>query len=465
MQLNNIKYVTKDASDVQKNSAYFCFIGEKYDGHDFIDQALANGAIVVYGTKKLKFSNYYQVKDINQKMMEIAKIVYNFKQESMKFFGITGTDGKTSTALILHHILNGFDKSSYLGTSGFIIDQKEESYAGMTTPFADQLYYNIEKAKINNVSNFIMEVSSHALKQQRILGLKLDCAVFTNLSEEHLDYHHTMEEYYQIKTQIIDYLKVDSPLIINSDNIYVKKVLSDFSNKNIFTVGSDDDADFKISEIVTKINQTTFNLKYLEKNYAIQTKLLAKFNVYNLVQAIACATILGYQIDKVITKINNYTVDGRLEIIANHKYDNIIIDFAHTPDSIKKIMEFVNQVKKNQKIYVLMGSAGHRDQKKRPLMGKYAAKYADVLVLSEDDPREEKVSQINRQIKMGVDNPHCQVYEIENRQKAITFVLNKAKKNDIIILLGKGGQKQMYYDVYVQDYQEQQVVKNLIKED
>jgi UDP-N-acetylmuramoyl-L-alanyl-D-glutamate--2,6-diaminopimelate ligase len=188
------------------------------------------------------------------------------------------------------------------------------------------------------------------------------------------------------------------------------------------------------------------------------------FNVYNLVTALACGVMLGYDLETLITYVKEYTVEGRMELIKSDKHANVILDFAHTPDSIDKIMNYINSIKKDSKVFVVTGSAGGRDGSKRSKMGYFAAKYADVLVLTEDDPRDESVITIMNDLKSGVDNPNCQVHMIADRCEALAYIVEVSNKNDIIVLLGKAGQTKMYYDGFETEYIERNEITKLLNE-
>ncbi len=463
--INKVSNITKNTNNIEEGSVYFCFKGEKFNGHDFIEQAFNAGAIYVVGTEVNEYPNYIQVEDVNAAMAGLAQDVYEFRQEMMKFIAVTGTDGKTSTALIISEILNKVTKASYLGTSGLFINGEENDYNGMTTPFADELYRNFAMAKNHESEYFVMEASSHSLEQKRAYGLKYDVAIFTNLTSEHIDFHKTMENYYQAKNKLFDLLTPNGFAVINIDSEYGMRLYQERKNElKIYTVGKSNEADYQILNIKESLSGTEFDLKVNNEIHHVKTKLLVEFNVYNLTEAIVSLVGLGFDLDMIIDLASDFVVPGRMELIHNEELANIIIDFAHTPDSILKIMEFVKQVKTDEHVYVLTGSAGERDSQKRPQMGKNASHGADVIILTEDDPRSENVLTINNDLKQGIDCEALKVVEIINRPEAIKYALTNAKNNDIIVMLGKGGQKKMYYDGYTTQYIEREITEELIKE-
>ncbi len=456
------KGVTKNSKEVKPGYIYCCFEGNEFSGYDFIDQAKGNGATLILGERELNIKGYKKVDDINKSMIKYSREINDFPDQKLEIIGITGTDGKTSIALIINQILNKLSSSSYLGTNGFFIGEKEIEYNSFTTPFADKTFNYFKKSVDSNSKYFVMEVSSHALKQKRLGDLKYTSSIFTNLSKEHLDFHKTMDDYYDSKKQL--FLNTQGKSIINIDDKYGKKLYAEIP-ESLSVSKENKDADFYFYEEKLSLSGTSFKLfvKEEEKEYLINSPLLADFNVYNLIEAIACIKNLGYTIEEIIECINDIVIPGRLEKVDNKLGLNILIDFAHTSDAILKVMEFINEYKKEGKVHVLTGSAGGRDHQKRSSMGKNAAMYADYLYLTEDDPRAENVKEINSQIKIGVENKNCKVIEEVKRKKAIEKMITNSKNGDTLILFGKGEMKVMYYDGYVEDYFEKDVVKNILK--
>ncbi len=456
--MDKIIGITKNSKEVKPGYAYFCFEGNAFSGYDFIEEAIANGAVKIVGQKDIKLDIYEKVTDVNTAMVEYGKKIYDNPQDEFRLIGVTGTDGKTSTAILIDNIINQLSSSAYLGTSGFWVKRNEIEYTDFTTPFADKLFKYFNITKNHKVKNFVMEVSSHALEQKRLGDIELDVAIFTNLSSEHLDFHKTLENYFEAKKKIFSMLKSSGYGIINSDDKYASKIKSVIKTNKLYTISTmDQGADYFISNIILGINGTEFDLIVKDVTYKIKTLLLAKFNVYNLVEAIACVHQLGYKINDIIACVGNITVPGRLEVISKNDR-TVIIDFAHTPKAIAKVMSFINDLNHGQKVWVITGSAGGRDHQKRAKMGEYAAQYADYLILTEDDPRSEDVNEISKQIKLGIKNKKCQISEITNRKEAIKYALENSNPNDVIVLFGKGTMKYMYYDGYKESYNEKKTV-------
>lgn len=456
------KLITKDSRLVTPGSIYCCFIGDKVDGHDYINDALARGASAIYGTKDIDgVANYTKVDDINQKYIELAQNIYNFNQikNEIKIIGITGTDGKTSSAYLLTNLLNHVSKAAYLGTSGFIIDNQTLEYSGFTTPFAEDLFLYIKQAYEAGCKYFVMEVSSHSLVQHRFgeaSNFKFAGVILTNLTPEHLDFHHTMEEYCQAKLSILNYTDVDSKVIINADDPYFYQASLD---KDVISFSCDlNKANHQIGVISSNLNGIDFYINHQE----VVSNLIGDFNIYNLAGVLILFSYLGYDISSYKETIASLSVPGRMEITNLKNNNKVIVDFAHTPDSIEKVLQMISGYKQG-KLIVVNGCAGERDTTKRPTIGRIMDQYADVIVLTTDDPRSELVSNINAEIKAGITNLN-KVMEIENRYDAIKFALQQMHANDIVICLGKGGQNVQYMANGPVSYFEQDVINQLIKE-
>ncbi len=450
--------ITKTTKDITNNCVYFCFVGERFDGHDFVGQALAAGASLVVGTKDIENENYYKVDDINHEFSKASQIMYDYPSNSSKIIAVTGTDGKTSVATLTHLLLNRLSTSSYLGTSGLIVNEDVHGYNGMTTPFANNLFKYLNIAD-QATDNFVLEISSHGLEQERVYGLKLDVCGFTNLTNDHLDFHKTIDNYFATKAKILDYLKEDGYFVCNTDDDYGQKLFNK-CQANKYSYGTNG-ADFLIKNIKTSIDGNEFEFDFNDKTYAVQSCMLASFNVFNLMHAIINVYVLGYELDTILSQVSDLSVDGRMEVIKGTDTPYYVLDFAHTSDSIGKVTSFLSGLKKGCLI-VVGGSAGGRDHSKREKMGEMMSQGADLVVLTEDDPRDESVFEICRDLSRGIDDGISII--IDKREQAIQFATSQADKNDIILLLGKAGQTLMYYDGFTSDYIERDVVTKIIKE-
>lgn len=463
--------ITTNSKEVKPNYIYCCFSGNHFDGHDYINEAIQNGATKIIGSQNIENDIYEKTDDVLKEMVKYAQIINNNPQKKLNIIGVTGTDGKTSTALIIDYILNKISSSSYLGTNGLIIKNKEIEYSGYTTPSSDILYKNFKQAVDRNCEYFTMEVSSHALKLRRDLGVEYSAAVFTNLTNEHLDFHGTMENYFNDKSKLFEHCKDNAPIVINIDDEYGEKLFHNLerTKQNLIPITQNETNKKIYSNLVyikntkLEITGTTFEFEYKNQTYKVNSPLLAEFNIYNLLSGIIICSELGNDINEILNTIQEISIPGRLELIKQKDKPVIIIDFAHTPSAIKKVLNFINQYKKNAKIWSLTGSAGGgRDSAKRKYMGENAYNLSDYLILTEDDPREEPVDNIIADLKKLIQNKE-NVIEIPNRKKAIKYILKNANKDDIVVLLGKGNQKFMYYENEEVEYYEKEVVLELLK--
>lgn len=463
------KGISKDSREIRPGYIYATFEGNAHDGYDYIEDAINNGAVKIIGEREVELQEYEQVDDINVAVMKYAREIYDFPDEKLKLVGITGTDGKTSTALIIHQILVNLGvTSSYLGTNGFFIGEEEIEYTGFTTPFGDQLFKNLAQSVKAKSDVFVMEVSSHALEQGRVLGLEYDVAIFTNLGEEHLDFHENIEDYYQAKKKLFTQLKEDGVAVINIDDEYGARMAKELERENenlrLVTVGEKSSATHVIKIDEVDLNGIKFELRFDDNACTVESTLLAVFNIFNLTEAILTVNALGYPLDKIITLSKNINIPGRLEVIKKPGFPRVIIDFAHTAEAVQKVMSFVaDQKLPGEKIWSITGSAGGRDSLKRPALGKAATDYADMTIFTEDDPRGESVLEINKNLKQKINNQNNKLYEIIDRKEAIKYAIDHAGEKDTIVLLGKGSMQVMYYDGYTKKYiEKEEIYKNLV---
>ena len=419
-----------DSRKVTKGDTFVALRGNTVDGHDYIEQAINNGA-----TKIICEEGNYSVETvIVENTEEYLKnyLTENYSKEisTLKLIGVTGTNGKTTTCFLTYQILNKLGiKTCYIGTIGCYFDGKKIELSN-TTPDILELYNLLLTAKENNCEVVVMEVSSHSIAQERIKGLNFDVCAFTNLTQDHLDYHKTMENYCNTKVGLINYLKEEGKIIVNTDDEYSKYFLC---NKAL-TLGTNG-IDYKIVNYSLNNTYTYITLKIKEKEYQTKSNLIGKFNVYNLLTSLALINNLNIEVEKILNAINDvYAPDGRAEII---KVNNSIavVDYAHTPDAVSKIIDSFREVTKGR-IITIIGCGGDRDPKKRPIMGNMASKNSDYVIFTNDNPRTEDEKLIMKDILNGVTKDN---YIVEHdRRQAIKKGLEMLKDNDTLLILGKG---------------------------
>ena len=417
---------------VKKGDTFVAIKGNTVDGHDFIDEAVKNGATKIVSEKVNSNLETILVKDTKKYLNDYLVNNYSDKFKDIKFIGITGTNGKTTTAYLTSKILTELGiNNAYIGTIGYYINSKMIRELPNTTPDILSLYNLILEAKESNVKVIVMEVSSHSLSLGRINGIKLDIAGFTNLTEDHLDYHETMEKYLEAKRLILNYIKDDGIMISNIDDTYGNS----FRYKNFKTIGFNEKSDYKVNTYEYTNLTTKINFTYNNKVYNVETNLLNKFNIYNYMTALAFVNNLGISIEDIINVTSKIVPpNGRNEIISVNG-GKAIVDYAHTPDAVEKIITSTLE-KKLGKVITIVGCGGDRDPKKRPIMGDIATRLSDYVIFTNDNPRTEDEKNIMKDILNGVSKDNYEV--IYDRKEAIKHGLDMISINDTLLILGKG---------------------------
>lgn len=396
------------------------------DGHQYILDAIKNGAERVVCEEGAYDVETMIVPDTRKYLIDYLKENYYSKIKKLKLIGVTGTNGKTTSCFLLYQALNKLGiKCAYIGTIGFYIDAKV-SDLNNTTPDILDMYEMLLKCINEEVKYVVMEVSSHALDIGRVEGLEFDFAIFTNLTRDHLNYHKTMKNYALAKQKLFKMLRKDGKTIVNIDDRYRKY----FIDEKTITYGFRP-SKYRISKYGILNNETVFNVN--KDPYTI--KLLGKHNVHNMLNVIIVLKELKIdqkRIKKIVYEL--IAPPGRMDIIR-HNDNAIIVDYAHTPDAVEKIIKAVKEFAKN-KVYTIVGCGGNRDKTKRVLMAKVATDLSDYVIFTSDNPRNEDPDEIIKDMVDRLDNIN---YEIEvNREKAIKKGIQKLNNDDILLLLGKG---------------------------
>jgi UDP-N-acetylmuramoyl-L-alanyl-D-glutamate--2,6-diaminopimelate ligase len=426
-----LKFET-DSRLIQKGQTFVAIKGHTVDGHEYIENAIKNGATDVIAEHDVKCKVPVTiVKDSELYLKEELKKIYSDKLNKLKIIGVTGTNGKTTTCYLTYQLLQKLGvKVAYLGTIGFYYEDKI-IHTENTTPDTLTIYKLLMEAMDDGITTIVMEVSSHSLAFNRLYGLHLDEAAFTNLTEDHLDYHKTMENYLNCKLKIFDLLDKDGTMVVNSDDEYSKYFIEKANKWK--TLGLN--GNYKIVDFKTTAGDTDMNLEIDGNKYNVKTNLTSKFNVYNFLTAVALIHELGYKTEDIL----KYSEDvkppkGRCETFkVNGGY--AIVDYAHTPDAVLKVVTAYNELKTN-KVITLVGCGGDRDPLKRPIMGDIATKLSDYVIFTEDNPRTEDPHKIMDDILKGVKKNNYEV--IYDRPMAIKKGIDMMEKGDILLLLGKG---------------------------
>ncbi|MDD4608308.1 MAG: UDP-N-acetylmuramoyl-L-alanyl-D-glutamate--2,6-diaminopimelate ligase [Bacilli bacterium] len=409
-----------------KRGDTFVALRSTNDGHKYIEDAIAAGASLVVCEEGLYSVDTMIVNDTRDYLINYLKDNYYSQISKLKLIGITGTNGKTTSAFLIHQVLNKLDiKCAYIGTIGLYIGEKIRDLPN-TTPDILDIYEILFECAEKEVEYVVMEVSSHALDMRRVDGLEYDYTLFTNLTQDHLNYHGTMDNYCNAKQKLFKMLKSGGKSIVNVDDDYSKHFIS----KDTITYGFNK-SDYQLSDYEIINNITYFKVN----NNEYHIKLLGKHNVYNMLNVIIVLKDIGFS-DMIIKEaISELTPPpGRMDII-HHKSNLAIVDYAHTPDAVEKIINAVREFAQNN-IITIVGCGGNRDKAKRPIMAKIATDLSDYVIFTSDNPRLEEPDEIINDMVDGLDNLN---YEIEsNREKAIKKGIQKLNNSDILLVLGKG---------------------------
>ena len=413
-----------DSRKINKGDTFIALSGINNDGHKYINEAIKKGATTVIVEEGEYSVNTIVVKDTTEYLKEWLKNNYYDEIKKLKLIGMTGTNGKTTTCYLIYQALNKLNKKcAYIGTLGFYLIDEERNLSN-TTPNLYDLYEMLLECVQKNYEYVVMEVSSQGLSMGRVDTLIFDYVIFSNLTQDHLDYHGTIDNYVLEKQKLFNMTNY-SFAIINNDDKYKDYFILD--NKNI-TYGKTSN-DYKISDIKSTIKGSSFKLN--DEEYF--TKLIGEYNVYNVTIVIILLKLLNIEnINGVISNLDS--PNGRMDMI-HYKDNTIIIDYAHTPDAVEKIITNVKKLPHN-KIITLVGCGGNRDKSKRSIMGDIATKYSDYVIFTSDNPRNEKPKSILKDIVCKLDTKNCKI--IVKREKAIKKSIQMISKNDILLLLGKG---------------------------
>lgn len=422
--------IKSDSRKIKNGDIFVALKGINSNGDEYIESAIKNGASKVVVSSDAKYSvESEKVSDTREYLNNYLKDNYNKYLESMNIIGVTGTNGKTTTCYLIYQVLNKLNiKCAYIGTVGFYMDKKICNLPN-TSPDVCDLYDMIMTAYENGYKNIVMEASSQGLAMGRLENIKFNYAVFTNLTQDHLDYHKTMDNYAKAKQKLFYSSKETCVSIINSDDKY----------KSYFEIGNVIDYGFNAKDYkILNCNlgyKTKFDLEINKMIYSFSSKLIGKYNVYNLVCAICVLSQMGIEIDKIQKAIETVVAPpGRMDIVE-YKNSLIIIDYAHTPDAMKNIYDTVNEVNKGN-IYTVFGCTGDRDRLKRPIMMDLATSNSKYVILTSDDLHNEEFSQIVEDTLKS--NSRINYEIISDRGKAIKKGISLLGDNDILLILGKG---------------------------
>lgn len=496
-----VEGVNDDSRKINRDYLFVAVKGLKEDGHKFIDEAVKKGAVAVVGQmnrgdlRLKKAITYIKVADSRRALGLIASSFYGSPSEKLKVIGVTGTDGKTTTATLIYWILKESGKKVGLITSvGAKIGRQDyDTGFHVTNPEPLPLQKFLKEMVDEGCEFAVIEVTSHGLDQERIAGVNFDCAVLTNITHEHLDYHKSFEAYRDTKTKLFKMAK--SVPVLNKDDSSFEYISSNLPEgvKVISYSSSKKDASLFAQNIKQEDESTTFEVVDGVNSYTLETKLLGEYNVSNVLAAIAVSRFYGVEIKDVKRSVSTFEAPkGRLQKIDMGQDFGVYVDFAHTPNSLEQVLLFLRGKLKGKneggRLISVFGCAGERDIDKRALMGEISAKIADISIFTAEDPRSEKVEDIIRQMVIGAKRAKAEEVKdysnlirrdesihrdnkthyvrISEREEAIAFALQKvANKDDIVVICGKGHEKSMAYDSIEQPWSDQGAIENAISAD
>ena len=439
--------VFNDSRKVAENSIFVAIAGAAVDGKKFIPQALEKGAKVIItgenvenmlapGTVNLVVGNSYKAYAI------LCEIFAGNPAEKMNSFAVTGTNGKTTSAMLIRHLLNSVETPcGMISTVEYDLGKGNVISAERTTPEASELFGCIKAMSDNGLENFVMEVSSHALTQSRIGAMQFTAAIFTNLTGDHLDYHHTMEEYFRAKVLLFtEHLKSSGKAIININDPYGERLAELLPADKVITFGCGKGI-YQIENINTQSSGSSFELVKDALRQEFSINLCGIYNVYNTAGAVIALAESGVlplaNSAKILSASSNFAVPGRLEKITLANNVNVFVDYAHTPDALKNVLTALKALP-HRRLMTVFGCGGDRDKSKRPLMGAIAAELSDLVYLTSDNPRSEDPQKIIEEIQSGISADSPKLTVICDRAAAIAEALKNALPGDTVLIAGKG---------------------------
>lgn len=439
-----------DSRKAAKGCLFFCIAGRNSDGHDYAAQALQNGAAAVVTERYLSGIPQIIVADTTREYGLLCARFYQSSWSLLRLVGITGTNGKTTTSVILKQILerNGL-QAGLIGTIENVAGG-HVYHTGLTTPPPEELHRLFAKMQAGGCRYAVAEISSQALDQGRLEGVRFACGAFTNLTRDHLDYHGGMENYYQAKKKLFSTCRVG---VINVDDPWGRRLAEEAPCRVARLSGKDEAADYRISQIRTGQSGSAFRFYTPQGTFSIETALCGEYNIYNTACAVACAAETGVPARDAAAAANGVRpARGRLEPVEIGGGAAVIIDYAHTPDALEKALAALRQ-SRPKRLVCVFGCGGDRDATKRPLMGKIAVENSDFVIITSDNPRTEPPAAIIRDILAGIPPESASYRVVENRKEAIAYAIEQAQEGDLILLAGKGhedyqilGKEKIHFD-------------------
>ena len=440
----SVESIAYDSRRVQRNGLFVALRGEKFDGHDFIEQAIEKGASVIVSDREQKYprATCVAVENTRTAVADLSAAFYGYPARKLKLAGITGTNGKTTTTFLIQHICEKAGvRCGLIGTVRYQLGERVLP-AARTTPESLDLQELLAQIVNAGCRAATMEVSSHALALDRTRGLEWDVAVFTNLTQDHLDFHGTMKNYFESKLKLFSQLasqqKKRKPVaVINIDDRYGEQILGKINKSiSLITYGMGARADFRASNYRMEFGGTSYQLDAHGKSYLVRIPLIGRFNVANSLAALAAADAMGIGVREAVLSLGKSPqVPGRLEMVPAKRQFQIFVDYAHTPDALLNVLKTLRELDP-RRVIVVFGCGGDRDREKRPLMAQVVDLNADYAIITSDNPRKEDPAAIISHVERGFRSSDYE--KIIDRAEAIARAIALAQPRDIVLIAGKG---------------------------
>lgn len=433
-----IKAIKINSKEVEEGDLFVCTMGVTADRHDFIDDAIKHGCKSFIVSKDIRRDgvNIIKVPDTNRELPYLCQKFYDYPDQKLKMIAITGTDGKTSTATIIQTLI-GSDQCGYIGTNGRSC-AKFKGDNPNTTPDAHLLYMYLDEFVKYGCKYAVMEASSEAFFRGRLQAMTYDVTGYTNVTSEHLNIHGSFENYLECKKQLFKQTKKEGFCILNKDDEYFEDMKS-ACNGQVLTYGKEEDNDLQIVSYEVYPDHTDIVYKYKGKEINVNSPMMGDFNVYNLACGLLMTIAAGFNLDKILDNIKNIKVEGRLDLLKTDTPYYVMVDYAHTPNGIAKLLQFVHTLNINKSI-VVIGQAGERDPYKRPKVGNVVVENATHAIFCYEDPRSEDPMKICEDIISELKDKHDNYEIVLDRREAITKAIDMAGTNDMVLILGKGNE-------------------------
>lgn len=455
-----VKDITDKSSEITPDCVFVCIKGAHFDGHSVAEKAMKDGAAAVVVERDLGIANQILVENTRDAYSRLCAAFYGDPADRLKLIGVTGTNGKTTTTFLIKNVFDALGiKTGLIGTVKNITGDREYT-ASLTTPDSKELQALYREMVDSGCEYCIMEVSSQALAQGRVDGCHFDLALFTNLTQDHLDYHGDFENYAKAKKKLFE---ICDTAIINADDGYAQYMVEGLDCKVVRFAVNAEQSDYKAKNIKCYADSVRYELLTPDSIGRVSIKIPGHFTVYNSMGAAVCALQAGAPLDRVLEAISNSKgVPGRVEVLDTNTDYTILIDYAHSPDGLENVISSIRETTEGRVITVF-GCGGDRDKTKRPKMGKIVGDLADVAVVTSDNPRSENPSLIIKDILAGMTDCKAKIDTVEDRTQAIKHAMSIAKAGDVIILAGKGHETYQILNTGKIHYDEREVVAEILK--